>query len=305
MDCAKFIEDYCDFDWNLLQSISPNQTVLDQDMNLTNQFQNIASKDNYYHPHSPLFASKPSNSLYITIRSINKNFPSFYDLLQSLPNHSDIICISETWITHQPITNVSLPSYEFIHYPTKKKAGGVAMHVSTIYQFKITDIFNIDCDDCESLWIKLSHVRTNAKNIVGVVYRHPTPKHENFISALNENIMKIKKTNQAFYLCGDFNVNISPESSNPSANDFLNIILGNSAFPTITIPTRATENSKAVIDNIVTNDSNIILPGIIQTDISDHFVIFSFTMSFNKPPKNNLKIYLRDKSKFNSEEFCR
>ena len=275
-------------------------------MNLTNQFQNIAAC-NYYHPDSPLFASKPSNSLFIlhiNIRSINKNFPSFYDFIQSFPNHPDIICISETWITHQPITNVSLPGYEFIYYPTKKRAGGVAMYVSTIYQFEITDIFNIDCDDCENLWIKLSHVRTNAKNIVGVVYRHPTPKHKNFISALNESIMKITKTNQTFYLCGDFNVNISPESSNPSANDFLNVILGNSVFPTLTIPTRITENSKTIIDNIITNDSNIILPGIIQTDISDHFVIFSLTMNFNKPLKNNIKIYRRDKSKFNSEEFC-
>ena len=178
------------------------------------------------------------------------------------------------------------------------------MYVPTIYQFEITDMSNIDYDDCENLWIKLSHVRTNAKNIVGVVYRHPTPKHKNFISALNESIMKITKTIQTFYLCGDFNVNISPESSNPFANDFLNIILGNSAFPTITIPTLVTENSKTIIDNIITNDSNIIVPGIIQTDISDHFVIFSFTMNFGKPLRNNIKIYHKDKSKFNSEEFC-
>ena len=117
--------------------------------------------------------------------------------------------------------------------------------------------------------------------------------------------MKITKTNQTFYLCGDFNVNISPESSNPSANDFLTMTLGNSAFPAITIPTRVTENSKTIIDNIITNDSNIILPVIIQTDISNHFVIFSLTMNFNKPLKNNIKIYHSDKSKLNSEEFCR
>ena len=174
MDCAKFIENYCDFDWNLLQSINSNQTALDQDLHLTNQFHNIAAC-NYYHPVSPLFASKPSNSLFslhVNIHTINKNFPLFYDLLQSLPNHSDIICISETWITHQPITNVSLPGYEFIHYPTKKRAGEVAMYVSTIYQYEITDMFNIDCDDCENRWIKLSRVGTNAKIIVGVVYGH-------------------------------------------------------------------------------------------------------------------------------------
>ena len=179
------------------------------------------------------------------------------------------------------------------------------MYVSTIYQFEITDIFNTDCDDCKNLWIKLSHVRTNVKNIIGVVHRHPPSKHENFISALNKSIIKITKTNQTFYLCGDFHVNISPNSSNPSANDFLNMILRSSTFPTITIPTCITENLKTLIANIITNDSNIILLGIIQTDISNHFVIFFFIMNFNKPPKNNIKIYLRDKSKFNSEEFCR
>ena len=59
------------------------------------------------------------------------------------------------------------------------------------------------------------------------------------------------------------------------------------------------------VDNPITNNSNIILPGIIQTDISDHFVIFSLTMNFNEPLKNSIKIYHTDKSKFNSEEFCR
>ena len=116
------------------------------------------------------------------------------------------------------------------------------MCVSIIYQFEITNIFNINCDDCENVWIKLFHVRTNAKNIVGEVYRHSTTKHENFVSALNESIMKITKTNQTFYLLGV--VNISLESL---TLDFLNIILGNSAFLTITIPTRVTQNSKTII----------------------------------------------------------
>ena len=91
-----------------------------------------------------------------------------------------------------------------------------------------------------------------------IVYRHPTTLQENLISALNERIMKITKSNQTFYIGGDFNVNISPDFSNPSADDFLNMILRNSAFPTITIPTSVTENSKTIIDNIITDDSNVI-----------------------------------------------
>ena len=103
---------------------------------------------------------------------------------------------------NQPITNVQY-GYEFKHCPTKKKASGVAIYVSAIYQFKITGIFKTESDHCKNLWIKLSRSRTNAENMVGVVfpYRHPTPKHRKFISALNEsNNMKIIITNLIFYL---------------------------------------------------------------------------------------------------------
>ena len=67
-----------------------------------------------------------------------------------------MICISETWITHQPITNISLPSYEFIYYPTKKRAGGVAMCVSTIYQFEITEIFKGGESSSQFWWFTIA-----------------------------------------------------------------------------------------------------------------------------------------------------
>jgi len=51
--------------------------------------------------------------------------------------------------------------------------------------------------------------KNNQKYVIGVVYRHPTSKHEEFINALNNSIGKITSRNRMFYLLGDFNLNIA------------------------------------------------------------------------------------------------
>ena len=97
---------------------------------------------------------------------------------------------------------------------------------------------------------KTSHSNTCMKHIVGTAYRHTTTQYENFICALTTSILNIVKTNQTFYLCGDFNVNIAPDSPNHHADVFIEMLLTDNAFSTITIPTRVTDNSKTIIDSM-------------------------------------------------------
>ena len=66
-------------------------------------------------------------------------------------------------------------------------------------------------------------------------------------------------------------------SRNTHVRDFFNFVFQNVVFPVINRPTRVTKSSAAIIDNILTNtliDSHI-QSGIIKTDISDHFAVFS------------------------------
>jgi len=73
------------------------------------------------------------------------------------------------------------------------------------------------------------------------------------------------------------NINIfsSINSSVYKATEYMNMLASNCYFPLITLPTRITNKSSTVIDHIMTNDhKNSILPGIIKTDLSDHFPIF-------------------------------
>jgi hypothetical protein len=70
---------------------------------------------------------------------------------------------------------------------------------------------------------------------------------------------------------GDFNINLLNSNSHKPTNDFVDILLLNSFYPTISKPTRITYHSSTLIDNIITNNlDHDMISGIIYTDLSDH-----------------------------------
>ena len=116
-------------------------------------------------------------------------------------------------------------------------------------------------------------------------------------------LTKFAKSNQTFYLLGDFNINTAPNATNSSANKLINMLLSNNCHPLITIPTRVTNTSHTIIDNIITNDPKLLLPGVIQTDVSDHYLVFPLTLNYSIPKLNPENIFRKDKSTFNPEAF--
>ena len=67
--------------------------------------------------------------------------------------------------------------------------------------------------------------------------------------------------------------------------------------------TRVSTSSQTLIDHIITNvsDKNLI-PGLICSDISDHYPTFVIASNTTKA-KNNKPIFRRNMKKFNSENF--
>ena len=149
----------------------------------------------------------------------------------------------------------------------------------------------------------MQNSKNKANYVVGVVYRHPTSRHDDFIDAINCSIDKIAKSNQNFYLLGDFNINSAPNATNSSADKLINMLLCNNCHRLITIPTRVTNTSHIIIDNIITNDPKLLLPGVIQTEVSDHYFVFSLTLNYSIPKSNPENIFRRDKSTFNPDAF--
>ena len=124
----------------------------------------------------------------------------------------------------------------------------------------------------------------------------------NYLNKLLENISKEQKS---IFLLGDFNVNLLNYNEHNQTNEFLDSLASNSFIPLILQPSRITSHSTTLIDNIF---SNVIDPDIISGNltatISDHLSQFAIiTNMFGNTSGNKSKIYERDWSKFDRENF--
>ena len=226
--------------------------------------------------------NKDTFSLFhLNIRSINKHFDDFQFLLdnssQCLPS---IIGLTETWLTTDPNPPFALHEHDFIFSSRKEKlGGGVGLYVSKNYSYNVCNDITIMNNILESLFIEI--LLPGRKNvIIGVVYRPPSSNTLDFLSSLTDILNNSVMINKDCFIMGDFNINLLKYDTDNLCHDFLEIFLSNSFFPLISKPTRVTNNSATLIDNIFSNviphpDSYIIL-----SDISDHYPIFTqFTLS--------------------------
>ena len=122
---------------------------------------------------------------------------------------------------------------------------------------------------------------------------------------LNELLDKLSKENKTIFLLCDFNINLLNYDIHPPINEFLDSLLSHYFLPHILQPSRITNNSKTLIDNIF---SNMAVPNIISgnltASISDHLPRFlvASNIFFNAsyPKSNN---YERGWSRFDHENF--
>lgn len=144
---------------------------------------------------------------------------------------------------------------------------------------------------------------SNAKNhiMIGIIYRPPNGSIVTFNENLNNILSKITAESKQCFIMGDFNIDILKE---PSSN-FMNTIYSSGFHPLITKPTRVSATSATLIDNIFTNvlQYDACLPGIIATDLTDHFPVFCKSFVHHIKAKKGHKA--RNYSQKNIDNFIR
>ena len=206
-------------------------------------------------------------------RSLNKNFDSFELLLHSLQNFPfSAIGISETWLGHKSPNLFNLDNYKIFRSDRLRgRGGGVALYIFNQLRVKIrTDIY---IEGCESLFVEIINDKTKNR-IIGVIYRPPNNKTEIFLENFDECLNSITRENKEIYIMGDYNIDMTKV-------DTLAVKLKTTLFsyafnPHIDNPTRISQTSKSLLDNIFSNNSSIndFENGILYYDISDHLPIF-------------------------------
>ena len=106
--------------------------------------------------------------------------------------------------------------------------------------------------DVNSVFMEIPKTSFNTKcnAICGCVY--PFMFLKSFNVQLNGMLGKLRHENKHVYITGDFNVNMLPHiKSSLDRQDFMNIFSSSFLSPIITKPTRVTDHSATLIDNII------------------------------------------------------
>ena len=90
-----------------------------------------------------------------------------------------------------------------------------------------------------------------------------------------------------------FNIDLLKTDIHRPIHEYVDYIYSFSMLPSIYKPTRITPSTATCIDNILTNNENIIKSTILVNDKSDHMpTILSSNLDFISPKKHNKKNYI-------------
>ena len=124
-----------------------------------------------------------------------------------------------------------------------------------------------------------------------IIYRPPDQHPNNFIDNITNCLDVINNENKNICITGDFNIDLLKANEMPYIEGFINSMSSYSCYPMIDKPTRTTDTTSSLIDNIFTNViTHTPVSGVIVTDISDHYPIFSIVHNkIQTPHKRTLQ----------------
>ena len=263
----------------------PNLSGSDVDNNLLHQVNfNYYSTSSFCCSESVIQSISNSSSfsvLHANVRSLAANHDKLISLLSDLTHNFHLLGISETkmMVDKDPVANVNISGYNFISQPSYQNPGGVGFYIRRDCEYHIRNNLSTSSADFERFWIEI-HAKSCRNIVCSVIYRHPNNNLGNFTTFLTKAIDKISRENKFCILMGDFNINLLNYESHTPTDDFINN-LGVFCFqPHIIQPTRITEHSATLIDNIYFNsiEHHCISGNLLY--ISDHLPNFLLVNKF-------------------------
>lgn len=211
--------------------------------------------------------------------------------------HTDILCISESWLTTDIKDEyVTIPGYTIIRND-KGRGGGVCIYIRDIYRVAAINV-NLDKPEgIEDVWITVQN-RKLPTVIVGCLYRHPKSLAHTYDYIQNV-LRHISLHNKTCYLLGDLNDNLLQENSK-----LRKIIVGANMTQMIKKPTRITDSSATLIDIVVTNKPDSVLHSdATPCPVGDHELI-SITIDLRRPKREPFIKTFRQLRSYSPDLLC-
>ena len=118
----------------------------------------------------------------------------------------------------------------------------------------------------------------------------------------NFKIVHSNKNTHMVYVAGDFNVNLLAVNDTQFNSDYFDSILAAGYLPTITLPTRLSQNS-TLIDNIFTNSLKDFTAVVLEDHISDHQTIIA-SADTELPRRPEKYVTIRSNDEQSKIKFC-
>ena len=192
-----------------------------------------------------------------------------------MSSYLSAIAVTETWLTDALHDVYHIPGYKFIGQSRVNKCGGgIGIFVNNCFDYKLRpDLCQISqCIEC--LFIEI-HRAGKQLIVIGCIYRPPNTDTSVFMSEMLSILNKIDQiSNKIAIIAGDFNLNLLKHSSHQPTGEFINLLLSYNFLQTICQPTRITDFSATLIDNIFVSCSKLDYnSAIVYSDISDHLPV--------------------------------
>ena len=234
---------------------------------------------------------------HLNIRSLKKNYDSFKIFYEDcLKTKFKIIAVSEIWcVADKDCYN--LPGYSFEINPRRHgRGGGVGLYIHESLKYDVLN--NYEISTAESLWVEVKFGKT--VYLVGVLYRPPNTKEEDFINSLESTISSLSNKYNGCFIVGDLNIDLSIAKG----DKLLEVFSCFNFEQLISCPTRVSKTSSSIIDHMYTNvTGKQITAGTVLTDISDHLPIFALFPTIVTPSYPSSFTMVRDYKKFQLQAF--
>ena len=216
--------------------------------------------------------------IHFNVRSAPKNLSHIENYLDCLEHDFSIVGLTETWYGDHNVGLYGLSGYRQENNHRSTRGGGVCVLIKMGIDYKLRPDLVIQNADIETIFVEIDgkSINSTKKHIVGVIYRPPNRDMESFLNHLKDIMDKLKNCKHQCHFLGDYNINLLRAESHVPTSNFIDYMYSNSCIPLINKPTRVTDRSATLIDNIFTNnicDTNM-MQGLLVTDVSDHFPVF-------------------------------
>ena len=223
---------------------------------------------------------------------------------------SDIICLSETWLTSLVDgTLISQNGYKVIRQDryAGKRGGGLLLYIiDELAPFVNTMEISFKDTTSEEIWVMVDKPGWK-KTILGLIYRPPCGKYDLFKSRLENTLKKLDDEhnllNIEITILGDLNIDFSKTQSSPRMQ-LLTILKDYGVRQLINKPTHVTNKSSSIIDLILTNMKKELINdfGVMDVSISDHKPIY-VNRKAARHPKSKRVINSRKYTLYNKDIF--